>query len=59
MFKISELWNIADWCNERGILPHRVVIDDVRAACRSLNININHTVTNEEIKEIESFMQQD
>lgn len=59
MFKNSELWKIADWCNERGILPHRVVISDVKAACSSLDIAINHSVSNEEIKEIESFMKQD
>lgn len=59
MFKNNELWKIADWCNERGILPHRVVISDVKAACTSLNITIGHDVSNEEIKEIESFMQQD
>lgn len=58
MFKNSELWKIADWCNERGMLPHRVEIQDVKAACRSLGIGINHSVSNEEIKEIEAFMQQ-
>jgi hypothetical protein len=58
MFKNSELWEIADWCNEREILPHRVTISDVQSACRSLRIGINHSVTNEEIKEIELFMQQ-
>lgn len=58
MFKNSEIWQIADWCNERGMLPNRVEISDVKAACRSLGIEISHSVSNEEIKDIESIMQQ-
>lgn len=38
MFKNIELQKIADWCNEREILPNRVVILDVKAACRSLGM---------------------
>ncbi|MFA0038732.1 hypothetical protein [Vibrio sp. 10N.261.52.A1] len=56
MFKNRELQMIADWCNEREILPNRVVILDVKAACRSLGIAMEHSVSNEEIKEIESLM---
>lgn len=56
MFKNIELQKIADCCNEREILPNRVVILDVKAACRSLGIAMEHSVSNEEIKEIESLM---
>ena len=56
MFKSIELQKIADWCNEREMLPNRVVILDVKAACRSLGVFIEHSVSNEEIKEIESLM---
>ncbi|MCG9575437.1 hypothetical protein L1D14_04220 [Vibrio tubiashii] len=57
MFTNGELYQIATWCDGRGILPHRVVICDVKAACKSLNILISHEVSNEEINQIESFMQ--
>lgn len=55
-FSNSQLHDIAEWCSERGILPHRVTGEDVKAACDSLGFSNDGDFDLYQIKEIGDLM---
>lgn len=58
MFKEFELYRIAEWCNERGILPCRVDHACIKSAARSLQIPFSHKLRGYEVKRVESLMEE-
>lgn len=52
MFNQSQVYIIAEWCAERDILGDRITYDEIKAACKSLNIEMPDRLSNNQIKDI-------
>jgi hypothetical protein len=51
-FTTKQLYDIAEWCQERQMLPDRITGGDVSAACNELGIPHDNDFDLYEVKEI-------
>lgn len=55
MLTTKQMYDIAEWCQERGFIPDRITGSDVEAACLSLGISHDGNFDLYQVKEIGSL----
>lgn len=55
LLSTKHMYDIAEWCQDRGMLPDRITGSDVKAACTSLGIANDGDFDLYQVKEIGSL----